>query len=710
MNQELSAVDWDREFNGRDVNEKWNILKGKILESVEKNIPKHVTNEDRKKTKPLWMNREALAAVKKKHRSWTKYMKTKQHIHLQYYYRDRNAATLACRNARSNFERKISEEDNPKSFYKYANSKRVNKSGISHLKRSDESYTENDYEKAEELNKFFHSVFVEEDLSNVPVMEDRSNGNSLSDLEISEKEVLNLLEKLNVNKSTGPDLLHPRVLKELKNSIVKPLTTIFTESINHGVLPDDWKIGDVKALFKKGSRENAGNYRPVSLTSIPCKLLEKLVRDKVVNYMNENDLFTDSQYGFRSSRSCQLQLLDTMERWTDWIDQGKSFDCLYYDYRKAFDRVAHCRLIVKLQAYGIGGKILTWIRAFLTDRKQCVVVNSCKSSTSPVSSGIPQGSVLGPTLFLIFINDIEDGIKSTMRLFADDSKLFNLASSEDETSIIQEDTDKLSLWSEKWLLSYNVDKCGTIHYGNNNLEQKYYLSDNNVKKELPTAESERDIGVLFDSQLKFRDHMSNSINKANKVTGLIRRTFLHINVKQFRKLYKTLVRPHLEFCNTVWAPRFIKDINAIERAQKRATKLVSCIRNLPYEERLKRLKLPTLSYRRFRGDIIQVWKLIHGKEDLDYKHFFEKSNYTDHFIRGHSQHLKTKTSKRDIRRHFFSVRVIAPWNKLTEDIVNAPSLNTLKNRLDNLMKDHQYTTIPENKTWASILEGVIKDQ
>lgn len=236
------------------------------------------------------------------------------------------------------------------------------------------------------------------------------------------------------------------------------------------------------------------------------------------------------------------------------------------------------------------------------------------------------------------------------------------------------------------------------------------MKENCERKEIRISEEERDLGVLYDKDLKFRHHISNCINKANGITSLIRRTFLHVNVKQFRKLHKVLIRPHVEYCNSVWSPRFKKDIEAIERVQKRATKLVKCVRHLSYEERLKILKIPSLSYRRFRGDIIQTWKLLHGKEDIDYSIFFEKCDYHDHDVRGHSQKLKKKQCRKEIRKHFYSQRIVTPWNKLPDSVVNAPSLNTLKNRLDKFMGNRKYTVNPENSSWVSVQEGVIRDQ
>ena len=224
-------------------------------------------------------------------------------------------ATRECRKARKEFEDKLADEKNPKAFYKYVNSRRKVNVGISNLKCEDGTVINNDSEKAEELSKYFHSVFVKENTYNLPTIGNRSNGHTVSDINISEDIILKLLDAVDVNKSCGPDLLHPRVLKELRHVLTVPLSLIFKCSFESGLLVEDWKTANVKALFKKGDRCNPSNYRPVSLTCVPCKLFEKLVRDRVVSHMTEHDLFSNAQYGFRSLRSCALHLLDVMEKW-----------------------------------------------------------------------------------------------------------------------------------------------------------------------------------------------------------------------------------------------------------------------------------------------------------------------------------------------------------------------------------------------------------
>lgn len=214
------------------------------------------------------------------------------------------------------------------------------------------------------------------------------------------------------------------------------------------------------------------------------------------------------------------------------------------------------------------------------------------------------------------------------------------------------------------------------------------------RKNIPTATQEKDLGVTFDKDMKFRVHINNCVNKANRTVGLIKRTFAFLDQRSLTKLFKSLVRPNLEYCNVVWSPRYKKDINALEAVQRRATKLLPETKDLPYYERLKYLNLPTLSYRRHRGDMIQVFKLISGLEDIDYTKFFELSEISH--TRGHRLKLRKQNASKDIRKYFFSLRIVNSWNNLPDEIVNSRTLNQFKNRFDKFMGATMYSYEPEN--------------
>ena len=407
-----------------------------------------------------------------------------------------------------------------------------------------------------------------------------------------------------------------------------PLAILFQKSLDEGICPDEWKCANVTPIHKKGDRTEPSNYRPVSLTSQICKVLESIIRDEIMKHLTRNNLLNDAQHGFRERRSCLTNLLETLEQWTEILDEGDCIDVAYLDFRKAFDLVSHEHLIYKLTKYGINGKILNWIKDFLSNRKQRVVIRGKESSWRDVTSGVPQGSVLGPILFLIFINDLPTELLSKLSLFADDSKLFSrIIANKNNTNpggtdggaSLQGDLDRVVEWAKKWKMEFNVDKCKVMHLGHNNPRGTYNMGE----KQLEVTEEERDLGVLIDRELDFGKHIRTVVGKANSTLGLIRVSFACMNKTMFLNLYPALVRPLLEYCVQVWSPYKRKYIKLLEGVQRRATKLVPQITDLSYDDRLKALGLTRLVDRRVRGDMIETYKIISGKENVN-REFFSK--------------------------------------------------------------------------------------
>ena len=331
----------------------------------------------------------------------------------------------------------------PKQFWRYVKSKTKSVSGVCNLKNEDGSFTKTNKEKADVLNDFFTTVFTKENLETVPEVTDRNVQENLENIVISEVEVLKQLKELDTTISMGPDNCNPFLLKSMAEVFVKPLTILFRKSLSSGTLPAAWKDARITPIFKKGSKIEPSNYRPVSLTSNVCKTLEKIVRKAVIDHLNRNNLLSDGQYGFRNNRPCALQLLNVMEKWTDYVERHQSWDTIYLDLAKAFDKVAHKRLLKKVASYGIKGSVLAWITSFLSSRRQCVSVKGSSSAWKPVDSGVPQGSVLGPVLFILYVNDIPELVRSNVWIFADDTKL-NAPS--DQSDILQDDLNNLMQW------------------------------------------------------------------------------------------------------------------------------------------------------------------------------------------------------------------------------------------------------------------------
>ena len=697
IQSELASTDWEEKFYEckNDVNMQWNIFKTKMAELEDKYVPK-IQLKGTKKGGGVPLNKSTVESIKRKHKLWNKYTSNKTSEAYRDYCKARNNVKNKVKNERRCFESKIAQDvkENPKMAWKYIKSKYKAKEGVQNLytdpKDARSKLTETDTEKAEVLSKFFASVFVEEDMEIMPTLGKRPLQKPLGTLIITEETVNKHLGNLKEGKSPGPDQINPNYLKKIKEQITYPITTIFNTSLKHMCIPDEWKTARVSAIFKKGDKKIAGNYRPVSLTCILCKMMEKIVRDHMIEHMQNNNLFSKHQYGFINKRSTTLQLLKVMDEWTKALDQGLAIDAVYMDFQKAFDTVPHGRLMIKLESYGFDNPVLGWIRSFLEHRSQSVVINNSASTSVPVRSGVPQGSVLGPLLFVVYINDLPENITSNIYLFADDTKIFQNIRSDEDRQSIQNDLIKLQNWSDTWLLTFHPDKCKYMTVGNNDSgQERYYLTTREGNRHhLQKVEQEKDIGVIIDSKLTFEAHINEKVNKANKMAGVIRRAFQFLTPKIFVPLYKSLVRCHLDYAASVWGPYRIKDIEQIESVQRRATKYLPGFKDLPYEERLRKLNLPSLTYRRMRADMIEVFKITSNLYDKEVApHLTRVDEVAARSGRGHQQKLYKSRATKNIRLHSFSSRIVSPWNSLPDKVANAPSLNAFKNRLDNHWKN-----------------------
>ena len=295
-------------------------------------------------------------------------------------------------------------------------------------------------EMADALNIYFSSVFTLEDKNNLPVQKPllADNVECLTNMLITPAMIVTKIKKLTDNKSPGIDGITPKLLKEIAEEISVPLAIMFNLSLREGTVPHEWKHVNVVPIFKKENRCKAENYRPVSLTSVVCKLLESLLRDHMIDFLEKHNLLKDTQHG-----------LEYAEIISKWVDDGSPVDVIYLDFQKAFDKVPHQRLLIKLKSHGMGVNLVTWIPNWLTDRKQRVSVEGETSAWTAVHSGVPQGSVLGPLLFLVYINDLEDGVASNILKFADDTNIFRRVQTRQECRTLQDDLNKLTQWSAK---------------------------------------------------------------------------------------------------------------------------------------------------------------------------------------------------------------------------------------------------------------------
>jgi hypothetical protein len=686
FNEYIHNINWHEAFEGKSVEQYYYFFRRHYDLALDLFVPKKKVN---KKNTPAWFNTEVKLAVSKKYEYWRKYLASgcKNKELLSKYLECKKLASKCINTSVKEYEKKLAYEakNNCKKFFAYTKAKQTIREKIRMLKQKNGETTTDEKIIAECLNEQFYSVFVKELGENVPSLSKRTSGECMLNPEeiFSTEAVYNALIHLDQSKSMGNDKISPIVLKRAAESLAVPLSLIFIESFRSSEIPSEWRDANITPIFKKGSRSVPENYRPVSLTSVVCKIMEKLIRDFVMEYLVKMKLIAVQQHGFVPKKACVTNLLESLDFLTENLRRKVPIDIIFLDFLKAFDKVPHQRLIKKLEAYGLDKKLIDWIKAFLSNRRQRVVMGEVVSSWKEVTSGVPQGSVLGPLLFVIFINDLPDGLNNKNLLYADDTKILGFARGEEDRLKLQQDLEYLSDWSAKWLMEFNSKKCVVMHRGENNLNFSYNMldKDGNVSI-LNKTDMERDLGVIISSDLSWNNHVEKAVNTANRILALIRKTFRYKSVEVIRRLYLGLVRPHLEFAVAAWNP-IGQDmlIRELENVQRRATKLVPALRKLSEEERREAMELPTLNDRRLRGDLIQQYKIAKGFDEVNWS--YPLNSLCENRTRGHSYKYQRQLVKNcDIRHNFFTNRITSNWNNLNEEIVESLNVNSFKNKLD----------------------------
>ena len=614
MKEELSNMQWEQEMKGRTVEDMWKILKEKYEKQIDEHVP---MREHKNKKKPMWQTKKVIKHIRKKRKAWNKWKECGTKEREDNYKKEQRLVKLELENAKRDFERKMAEKikDDPKTFYSYIRSKQRAKDEVGPIKDENGNVIDTEKETVEALNKCFHKVFTKEN-DNIPEIhmpENARNTTKLMHVNITEEMVLKKLMEIKQGKAAGPDNISTYYLKNMALQLARPLQILYQKSLDSSTIPDDWKKSNITPLYKKGARSDVGNYRPVNLTSVPGKIMEKILKDEIATFLETHNIIADTQHGFQRGKSCTSNLILYWDMLTKYVDSGIPVDVIYLDLSKAFDTVPHKRLIAKIKAHGIEGDILNWIEEWLRNRKQRVVLNGEVSEWMDVTSSVVQGSVLGPLCFTIYMNDMEEGITSTLSKFADDTKVIHPMKTPADQEILQNDINKLLKWAEDWQMAFNISKCAVIHFGNKNPKYAYHMGE----MELKQSKEEKDLGVYITENMKFSKHCAEAVKKANKVIGMIKRNFINFDKEVMMMLYKSLIRPHIDYCVPVWRPYLQKDVKLVEGVQRRMTKLIPKLRNKTYEQRLKALNLITMEKRHLREDMITLYNITQGKIKID---------------------------------------------------------------------------------------------
>ena len=555
---------------------------------------------------------------------------------------------------------------------------------------------------ADTLQDQFVSSFSDPCNPDIIIPPESQPSNIISDISFNREDFISAIDDINGN-SSGPDYSVPAiVLKKCKNELVKPLQLLWSKSFSTGVVPSYYKKQIIAPVFKKGSRASAKNYRPISLTAHEVKIFERIVKKKVIAFLEEKCLLAPNQHGFRQGRSCLTQLLKQQYEILTNLLEGNETDAIFLDFAKAFDKVDHKILYRKLANIGISGNLLKWIENFLVDRKQLVSVDGFLSYIADVLSGVPQGTVLGPLLFLIYVNDMPQCItRSNISSFADDTRVCKAISSIQDCKYLQEDLNNITHWSKINNMELHENKFVYINYNVRSSKFllanlpffstyfQYYTSD---KALLELSDTVKDLGVTFTPNMNWSSHITNLIITAKKKAGWALSIFKDRSPYVMLTLLKSLIRSLLEYACPLWVGLSLENSRALEAIQRSFTDKICCPPNVNnYWERLKYLKIMSLQRRRERYVILHMWKILHGKASNDLEICFaENLRFGTVAI---IPPLNIHSSQRSKTLFDSSFPVLGPslWNRIPKNVRTVDSLIAFKAKLDEYLQ-----TIPDN--------------
>ena len=561
------------------------------------------------------------------------------------------------------------------------NSKKCDNAGVSPLKASNGISYSDSTTKANILNDQFSSVFnMNEDATTI---KDKgpSPHSAMDPIIIHPDGIHKLLAGLQIHKACGPDEIPTRLLKVLADELTPVISLFFQASLNQGIIPEDWKKANVVPVFKKGDRNRAENYRPISLTSVTCKLLEHVICSSIMRHLDKYNILNDAQHGFRKRRSCATQLIQTIQDLAKSIETRDQVDVILLDFSKAFDRVPHLRLLHKLKFYGIEDSTYAWIADFLNHRSQQVILDGATSRSSPVHSGVPQGSVLGPLLFLLFINDLPDVIspQSTVKLFADDCILYRKIQKEEDAAGLQHDLDQLQKWEKDWLMEFHPQKCQVLHVTN---KKKIFKIPYNIHGHtLEEADSAKYLGVNIHHNLTWNPHIQKVASKANSTRAFLQRN-IHQCPRETKVLcYKTLLRPVMEYAGVVWDSHSTTYIRKLEMVQRRYARFVfhdyrttSSVSAMLYQ-----LQWPTLQERRAQAKVEMMYRIAYGLVDIPQSYLVPTV-----MLRGHSMKYHVPFARTTVYQHSFFPDGIRLWNALPQQLVDSTSLECFRGQVQSV--------------------------
>lgn len=698
----LSNYDWNHLTDSTDFDSDVKHFTEAILKAGEQSIPNKIVT-----IRPFehpWITSRIKNLIRQRKRTYRKFKKTNNMRYWEKYKRLRNIVVNAIRVGKQEYfdklEHKLNvENSNTKIFWK--TSKQLlnlgkNSQNIPTLRLGNEC-ADNDKQKATALNDYFSSQSTVNDNNKslpppIPIEHEQ-----LSMITITSQDVRDVLDNLDVTKSCGPDLLSPRLLKEASPIISRPLSVFFNSLLQHGYFPAPWKDANVVPVHKKDDKSLPSNYRPISLISNLGKSMERCVHKHMYNYVIENRLLTPYQSGFRSGDSTTFQLLHSYHIFCEAVDSGKEIRVVFCDISKAFDRVWHRGLLHKLANLGISGSLLKWFSSYLSGRRQRVVINGQTSDWAYILAGVPQGSILGPLLFLVYINDIVNGINSSIRLFADDTSLYIIVDTPQlAADSLNVDLRSISVWAGQWLVEFNPAKTISMVISKKREPETHPpLFMNSVA--IAETSNHKHLGLTFSNLCTWDYHVETIVESAWTRLNLLRTLKFKINRKALEKIYTAFVRPLLEYSDAVWDNCSSESKKMLDSVHVEAARIITGATKLcSIDKLLSDLGWDTLQERRNKHKLVIFFKMLNNctpnyLSDLIPPLVQEGNPYN---LRN-SDHIQTIHARTNLFFNSFLPSTIRAWNNLPEDIKQADSVASFKALLNRDIKSLQDTTMLE---------------
>ena len=708
IQQKLSETDWHSLFAQLNVNEMALVFTDTVLDIFSKNIPnKTITCHDKD---AAWITPQVKTAIKRNTRTYSKWNKRGRRpeerakvIEVQ------NETSKLITDAKNSYFKKLgnllSDSSTGEKHFWNAFKKLSNKKKTTNIPPIIENnvYVTNFLQKATIFNDFFaDQCTIHDNGSTLPPMKFRTNS-VLSNITINPDEIVEIILKQKLHKAHGCDNISMAMLKLCPAEIAIPLSLIFQRCMNTGKFPDSWKLANVQPIHKKNDRQIKSNYRPISLLPLCGKILEKIIFDQVYAFLDQNRLISTKQSGFRPGDSCIYQLISITSDIYKNFEKHDETRAVFLDISKAFDKVWHDGLIFKLKSNGISGNLLQFLENYVSNRYQRVTLNGSESSWRSISAGVPQGSVLGPLLFLVYINDLTENIKSQMRLFADDSSIFTPVKNVIDThEQLVKDLETVSTWGHQWKMVFNPDITKQAVEVIFSVKKKKPNHPDLEFNGIPVAREDhtKHLGVHLDSRLNFSKHISEAVRKAAKGLSLLKYLSKYVPRKILDLSYKLYVRPLLDYGDVIYHNQREDLMHLVEQVQYKAALIVTgCWQGTSRVKLYDELGWESLSDRRWGRRMTLYYKIVNG---LTPAYLFEHvPNEAPRALRMFVP--KAPLTKTHRYANSFFPYCINHWESLDPDTKYSTSVQNFKDNINNEIRSEASFCSDRNKYGMKLL-------